>query len=159
MLPSTPHLSRPRRPHFTIVELLVVMAIIAILASMLFGAVARVKEKARRTVCVSNLTQIGIACQLYANDSESWFPVYEGLGSLVNPRGDYLPEEGAIWACPSELYPGSTPWDTSYYYYIGYKQTTPNPDAVALANEDGENHRQTWYHELYIDGHVEGRPY
>jgi len=46
---------------FTLIELLVVVAIIALLAAILFPVFAKAREKARQSVCQSNLRQIGIA--------------------------------------------------------------------------------------------------
>lgn len=67
-----------RRKGFTLIELLVVMVIIALLVGLLLPALARAKEEARKTQCRSNLRQIGLAIEMYANDNGGWSPAMEG---------------------------------------------------------------------------------
>lgn len=59
---------------FTLIELLVVIAIVAILAAIMYPVFARAREKARAARCLSNLRQIGMAIQLYADDYDGRVP-------------------------------------------------------------------------------------
>src|SRR5262249_32018947 len=63
------------RPAFTLIELLVVIAIIAILAAILFPVFAQAREAARKTMCVSNVRELGLGWNMYAQDYDETFPL------------------------------------------------------------------------------------
>lgn len=113
--------SRPRTPRgagsptrlpllraFTLIELLVVLAVIAIVAAILFPVLARVREKARQTACLSNLSQLGMAISQYASDYDECLPpAQNGSGlSAATWRGivfSYV-KDAKVYACPSNRY-------------------------------------------------------
>ena len=66
---------------FTLIELLVVIAIIAILAALLLPTLGRAKESARATACLSNLHQIGLALQIYAQENSNKLPVMRDVST------------------------------------------------------------------------------
>jgi prepilin-type N-terminal cleavage/methylation domain-containing protein len=83
----------PRARAFTLVELLVSIAILVILASLLLPAFARAKEQARRIKCISNLKQIGLAAKQYALDHEGRHPWH----TRVSDGGTYGVHAADAW--------------------------------------------------------------
>ena len=82
---------------FTLIELLVVIAIIAILAAILFPVFGAAREKARRTQCLSNFKNVGVAMLLYTDDYDE---VYVSMNNWKQKIDEYVKNK-EIYYCPS----------------------------------------------------------
>jgi len=138
-----PKYPRTTRCGFTLIELLVVISIIALLAAILLPVFFSVRGKARQTVCVSNLRQIGMAISLYAEDGDDLYPYgndpsdlysqpniwlqdtahpeyYTAVTQQMQPLRDILMpyiQNNELWHCPSDS--GYTELDISAYDGFG----------------------------------------
>jgi len=83
---------------FTLIEVLVVVSILSILASILLPVMATARESSRRSACLSNARQAGLAILIYAQDNDESFP--NGLNE--NGSGRIWPAEG--WAGQTSVY-------------------------------------------------------
>lgn len=120
---------------FTLIEILVVVAIISILAAFLFPLFARARENARRASCQSNLKQIGLSIMLYAQYYDSTYP----MGGYVDPSNNKIVWQAVlqpyvnnwqIFQCPSlqsETYPFNNIPDSMAVTPMLAPRTTPLP--------------------------------
>jgi prepilin-type N-terminal cleavage/methylation domain-containing protein len=107
-------MNRPRA--FTLLELLVVIAVISILAALLLPVLSKAKEQGRRTVCLNNVRQVTLAIHLYADDNGESLPVLpspnpypNGVGAFYKQlvkgylglAGPAAPAE-KVFTCPSD---------------------------------------------------------
>ena len=77
---------KKQKKRFTLIELLIVIAIIAILAAMLFPALKKAKDVAKRIACSNNMKQLGIINKMYADDYGYFVPyrIYDDTGPVPN---------------------------------------------------------------------------
>lgn len=139
---------------FTLIELLVVIAIISVLAAILFPAFTQAREGARRIVCVSNMRQIGMGLQMYAQDHTELLPGadsadvsdFAGSASGANVLATLIPYVGSnqIFRCPSASPDSTNPpnaFSDSNYLANGVVagkslSSLPTPDSLVYLQEN-----------------------
>lgn len=117
-------LSRRSNSGFTLIELLVVIAIIGILASMLLPALSRAKEKGKRTKCLNNMRQVGLAYQMYEVDAPGEIP-NPGVNNIFDFNSQFAPDNPLKAFRP---YVGAdTPTATTPVYICPTARPSPKP--------------------------------
>lgn len=98
---------------FTLIELLIVIAIICIIAAILFPVFQSARERARASMCMSNMSQIGKALMEYSQDNNDSYP----YGLLVNGTATNNPA-GSYNSSLNGFFIGGTAWGGVVYPYV-----------------------------------------
>lgn len=120
---------------FTLIELLIVIAIITIIAAILFPVFAEAREKARQTTCSNNLKQIGIAIMQYVEDNDDLMPP-SSMSSGITGADPYV----------------DTWWAIQPYMKVHFTGYCPDDLTAEGAPYNPQNGVQRSYAENYLDG-------
>jgi prepilin-type N-terminal cleavage/methylation domain-containing protein/prepilin-type processing-associated H-X9-DG protein len=122
---------------FTLVELMMVVAVIGVLAAIMLPAMAAAREAARRKSCISNLKQVGLALHIYAEENANKFPPTDDQhlvlmfeGSMMYP--EYI-SDAMLLACPSdpEYQPATNFTLQQTHPEDGTRRGTVHPDCIS----------------------------
>ena len=137
---------------FTLIEVLVIVAIIAVLAAVLFPVFASAKQSAQKTICASNQRQIGQAFMVYAADNDDCYPnngdpylwvgkrwrwpvmTYIGAGQRQGDNFSAKTSNPSIFLCPSDTIAGSAYDATSYAYSASFYHSPEQINAMRIRN-------------------------
>jgi len=153
------------RKAFSLVELLVVLAILLLVVFMSRDGYLRDRDRKRLAACARNLAGQYVALQMYANDHEGWFPLVTNAVSPAEPLSLLIPRyttQTEFWICPAAgdkaLKPAQPFADRkiSYAYYLGWRSDAP-AGSVLVSDEQVDAGAKITQQLLFsADGHRPG---
>ena len=85
---------------FTLVEMMVVIAVIGILVSLLLPTLGKARERSRDAVCVSNQKQLALGLFMYAEDNDKYVPATSTWRELIFPYLNAERQDDPVYNCP-----------------------------------------------------------
>jgi len=140
---------------FSLVELLVVIGIIGLLIALLMPSLARARMQAEQVQCLSNIRQVGVALEIYANENDGWlYPPRLGANRARNERWTVHVFRG-VWNPPIMICPSDTEPVEEHSYILndhlfqrdikrGKKVADTNSSDVIVMGEK-RSHRNDYY--------------
>jgi prepilin-type N-terminal cleavage/methylation domain-containing protein/prepilin-type processing-associated H-X9-DG protein len=158
---------------FTLVELIVVVAIVATLAAIAFPVTSRVVQSSKAAGCVSNLREIGVALHLYLGEHNQVMPplaagrqsITQQVAVIDNTLNAYAPDP-RVFACPADNAGLAAATGTSYFWnsaLSGHSATNlqflmfngQNSEIPVLSDKQGFHpYAANKVNLLYADGHA-----
>ena len=173
----------PRRAAFSLVELLITLALIIIMAVMLHGFGSRSNQQRQMKSCQKNLQTIYLALEIFANEHAGLFPAQAGAQTSEEPLSVLVPRytvASEAFVCPGSkdsALPTAEPFarrKISYAYFMGRAltndpgellmtdrqiDTQPKAKGARIFSADGgapgNNHHKYGGNYLFVDGHLE----
>jgi len=139
-----------KRNAFTLLELLIVIAIILILMALIFVALGKARQSAWKTACTSNLHQIDLAHRMYKNDWPNPYP--KGGDAMFWKRLlPYLENNEKLFRCPaaSDRMEGETTYVFDWYAF--------DMPELRIIGRDAQPWHSGRVNVLFNDGHIESR--
>lgn len=131
------------RRAFTLIELLVVISIIAMLAAILLPAIGMVREAARATQCASNMRQLGLFYEMYANNHEGMYPPAFYHPGTFQANGGWNPNPPEAFSIHPDVWGG--PWNFWAYYLLNAQfEAQAGPGESWDGSYDPNDHKWGW---------------
>jgi len=170
---------------FSLLELLITVAIILILTTLYFGPNTSAKQQALKRVCQKNLEKIFVSMEIYANEHGGRFPQKPGAHTSEEALAILIPKytsDTSPFICPGSTDSALSPGEAfgsrkiSYAYYMGRSSTNSSQVLMSDRQVDtlpktagepvfstngkppGNNHRKFGGNLLFGDGHTEATP-
>lgn len=170
---------------FSLLELLIVVALILLLTTLMWGSRSPSRQRVQREACHRNLERLSVALSIFANDHAGAFPLNTAARTSEEALADLVPRytvDTATFICPGSKDPPLPAGESfrqrriSYAYFMGRYSTklpaalmsdrqvndqpkAPNAYAFSSSGQPpGNNHGKAGGNFLFVDGHVEFSP-